>query len=47
VGGRSISENDAEDMWGKGYTARKNRVRVCTSCYRSWKKSNKQADHHY
>ncbi len=47
MGGRSISVNDAEDMWGKGFTARKNRVRVCKSCYRSWKKSNKQDDHHY
>jgi hypothetical protein len=47
MGGRSISVNDAEDMWGKGFTVRKNRVRVCKSCYRSWKKSNKQDDQHY
>ena len=46
MGGRSISVNDAEDMWGKSVTVRKNRVRVCKSCYRSWKKANKQEDHY-
>ncbi|HIG03425.1 MAG TPA: hypothetical protein EYQ53_03460 [Candidatus Poseidoniales archaeon] len=37
--GRSLSLNDAEDMWGDGeFTIRKGRVRVCKKCYRAWKK---------
>jgi hypothetical protein len=45
VGGRSLSVDDAIDMWGSsGYQARKGRVRVCKSCYRSWKKENKNDD---
>ncbi|HII97085.1 MAG TPA: hypothetical protein HA276_05280 [Candidatus Poseidoniaceae archaeon] len=46
MGGRSLSVTDAEDMWGKSVTVRKNRVRVCKSCYRTWKKNNKQEDHY-
>jgi hypothetical protein len=45
VGGRSLSIDDAIDMWGEsGYEARKGRVRVCKSCYRKWKKENKNDD---
>jgi hypothetical protein len=45
VGGRSLSIDDAIDMWGSsGYHARKGRVRVCKSCYRKWKKENKNDD---
>ena len=45
VGGRSLSIDDAIDMWGSsGYQARKGRVRVCKSCYRKWKKENKNDD---
>ena len=46
LGGRSLSVTDAEDMWGKAVVVRKNRVRVCKSCYRTWKKNNKQEDHY-
>ena len=46
MGGRSLSVTDAEDMWGKSVVVRKNRVRVCKSCYRSWKKTNKQDDYY-
>ena len=46
MGGRSLSVSDAEDMWGKSVVVRKNRVRVCKSCYRSWKKTNKQDDYY-
>jgi hypothetical protein len=42
MGGRSLSIDDAIDMWGEsGYEARKGRVRVCKSCYRKWKKESK------
>ena len=45
MGGRSLSIDDAIDMWGSsGYEARKGRVRVCKSCYRKWKKENKNDD---
>lgn len=45
MGGRSLSIDDAIDMWGSsGYEARKGRVRVCKSCYRKWKKENKSDD---
>ena len=44
-GGRSLSVDDAIDMWGSGgYVTRKGRVRVCKSCYRKWKKENKNDD---
>ena len=44
-GGRSLSVDDAIDMWGSGgYEIRKGRVRVCKSCYRKWKKENKNDD---
>tara|TARA_B100001113_G_scaffold301429_1_gene260479 strand:+ start:156 stop:431 length:276 start_codon:yes stop_codon:yes gene_type:complete len=44
-GGRSLSVDDAIDMWGSGgYTPRKGRVRICKSCYRKWKKENKNED---
>ena len=44
-GGRSLSVDDAIDMWGySGYEMRKGRVRVCKSCYRKWKKENKNED---
>ena len=42
LGGRSLSLDNALDMWGEGnFTTSKGRVRVCKSCYRSWKKENK------
>ena len=45
MGGRSLSIDDAIDMWGSnGYEMRKGRVRVCKSCYRKWKKENKYDD---
>ena len=45
LGGRSLSLDNALDMWGEGnFTATKGRVRVCKSCYRKWKKENKNED---
>ena len=45
LGGRSLSMDNALDMWGQGnFTTLKGRVRVCKSCYRSWKKENKNDD---
>ena len=45
MGGRSLSIDDAIDMWGQsGYETRKGRVRVCKSCYRKWKKESKTDD---
>jgi len=45
LGGRSLSVDDAIDMWGSsGYEMRKGRVRVCKPCYRKWKKENKNDD---
>ncbi|MEC8242899.1 MAG: hypothetical protein VX043_00055 [Candidatus Thermoplasmatota archaeon] len=45
LGGRSLSMDNALDMWGQGnFTLLKGRVRVCKSCYRSWKKENKNDD---
>ncbi|MDP6334251.1 MAG: hypothetical protein QF479_06410 [Candidatus Poseidoniaceae archaeon] len=45
VGGRSLSIDNAIEMWGSGnYSDRKGRVRVCKSCYRKWKKENKSDD---
>ena len=45
LGGRSLSLDDVIDMWGSGgYQERKGRVRVCKSCYRTWKKENKSED---
>ena len=42
LGGRSLSLDNALDMWGESnFTPFKGRVRVCKSCYRSWKKENK------
>ena len=42
LGGRSLSLDNASDMWGDGkFSSSKGRVRVCKSCYRSWKKENK------
>ncbi len=39
--GRSLSLDDAEEMWGDGgFTIRKGRVRVCKKCYRAWKKDS-------
>ncbi len=44
-GGRSLSIDNAIDVWGDGgYTERKGRVRVCKSCYRKWKKDSKAED---
>jgi hypothetical protein len=44
-GGRSLSMDDAIEMWGDGkISTRKGRVRICKSCYRSWKKENKSDD---
>ena len=49
MNGRSLSQENAIEMWGEGsFTVRKNRVRVCKSCYRSWKKENKdESSKHY
>ena len=45
LGGRSLSMDNALDMWGQGnFTPLKGRVCVCKSCYRSWKKENKNDD---
>lgn len=45
LGGRSLSLDNALDMWGESnFTPSKGRVRVCKSCYRSWKKENKNDD---
>lgn len=45
MGGRSLSVDDAIDMWGSsGFQERKGRVRVCKSCYRKYKKENKKDD---
>lgn len=45
LGGRSLSFDDATEMWGSGnFLSTKGRVRVCKSCYRSWKKENKNDD---
>jgi len=45
LGGRSLSIDNAIDVWGDGgYQERKGRVRVCKSCYRKWKKDNKAED---
>ena len=42
LGGRSLSQENAIDTWGEGaFTVRKNSVRVCKSCYKIWKKDNK------
>jgi hypothetical protein len=42
-GGRSLSIDNAIETWGEsGFEERKGRVRVCKSCYRKWKKDNKQ-----
>ena len=44
-GGRSLSVDDAIEMWGSGgYVMRKGRVRICKSCYRKGKKENKNDD---
>ena len=45
--GRSLSLDNALEMWGQGnFTSSKGRVRVCKSCYRSWKKENKSDDNY-
>ena len=45
LGGRSLYFDDATEMWGSGnFVSTKGRVRVCKSCYRSWKKENKNDD---
>jgi hypothetical protein len=48
LGGRSLSQDDAIDVWGEGgFTVRKSRVRICKPCYRSWKKESKDQEQHY
>ena len=45
MGGRSLSVDDAIDMWGSsGYEMRKGPCSGCKSCYRKWKKENKSDD---
>ena len=45
LGGRSLSVDDAIDMWGSGGTKpEKAGFEVCKSCYRKWKKENKNDD---
>ena len=48
-GGRSLSQENAIETWGEGgFEVRKNRVRVCKSCYKAWKKDNKDDNNsHY
>ncbi len=42
MGGRSISRIDAQDVFGSGsFSEIKNRVKVCKSCYRLYKKETK------
>ncbi|MDP6011607.1 MAG: hypothetical protein QF707_07425 [Candidatus Poseidoniaceae archaeon] len=42
LGGRSISKNDVQDIWGDGsFIASKGRVKVCKPCYRIYKKETK------
>ena len=42
MGGRSISRNNAQDVWGDGsFTEVKGRVKVCKACYRLFKKETK------
>jgi hypothetical protein len=48
MGGRSISLQNAQDVWGEGsYVERKGRVKVCKSCYRTWKKETKDEMEYY
>ena len=47
MGGRSLSIENAEDVWGSNFTIRKGRVRVCKSCYKKWKKHSKDDSKHY
>ena len=49
LGGRSLSQENAIDTWGKdAFTCRKNRVTVCKSCYKAWKQDNKdESNSHY
>jgi len=48
MGGRSISLQDVQEIWGDGsYIERKGRVRVCKSCYRTWKKETKDDKEFY
>tara|TARA_B100001142_G_scaffold315612_1_gene354459 strand:- start:750 stop:1040 length:291 start_codon:yes stop_codon:yes gene_type:complete len=48
LGGRSLSQDDAIDVWGEGgITVRKSRVRICKPCYRIWKRENKDKEQHY
>lgn len=47
MGGRSLSIENAEDVWGQNFTVRKGRVRVCKSCYKKWKKHSKDDSNHY
>ena len=48
LGGRSLSLDNAIDMWGQGnFTPSKGRVRICKPCYRLWKKENKTDDNYY
>ena len=47
MGGRSLSIENAEDVWGSNFTIRKGRVRVCKSCYKKWKKHSKDDSNHY
>ena len=42
MGGRSISRIDAQDIFGSGtFSEVKNRVKICKSCYRLYKKETK------
>ena len=48
TGGRSLSLQNAQDVWGEGsYVERKGRVKVCKSCYRTWKKETKDDMEYY
>ena len=42
LGGRSLGVPDAEEVWGSGgFSETKGRVKVCKSCYRHYKKEQK------
>ena len=42
VGGRKLAFDRAADVWGEsGLTRDSQRITVCKSCYRAWKKAKK------
>ena len=42
VGGRKLAFDRAADVWGEsGLSSDSRRVKICKSCYRTWKKAKK------